>query len=77
MGSLSGIVEPIFGVLVVLASGWDQPVHAAPGASPPARWSTWWWRSSSPSPTSASTPTWERSASSRASSMMVLDVALG
>ena len=25
MGSLSGIVEPIFGILVVLASGWIQP----------------------------------------------------
>ncbi|MBE5077872.1 HAD hydrolase family protein, partial [Anaerotignum lactatifermentans] len=25
MGSLSGIVEPVFGILVVLASGWIQP----------------------------------------------------
>ena len=25
MGSLSGIVEPIFGVAVVLASGWIAP----------------------------------------------------
>ena len=44
-GGLSGIVEPIFGILAVLVAGSIQPL--LPGCWPllPAPCSTWWWKS--------------------------------
>ena len=58
-GALSGVVEPIFGILAVLVAG-SRRWPSCPGCwpLPPAPCSTWWWRSSSPRPTWGSTPTW-------------------
>ena len=47
--------------------GGSRPTCRGCSRSRPAPWSTWWWRSSSPRRTWASTPTWAPSASSRAS----------
>ncbi len=45
LGTLSGIVEPVFGLLTVLAAGAIQPLLPWVLALPQEQCSMWWWRS--------------------------------
>ena len=56
-GGLSGIVEPLFGILAVLAAGSIQSLLPGCWPLPPGPCCMWWWRSSSQRPIWESTPT--------------------
>ena len=55
-GMLSGAVEPVFGILVVLIAAWAHPMMPWLLSFAAGRCCTWWWRSWCPRPTAGRGP---------------------